>query len=34
MPTLNAKGFDEEDWEMLLEENPRRAFRIRNDQLQ
>ncbi|TXE02665.1 phosphotriesterase [Algoriphagus aquimarinus] len=26
MPALNAKGFDEDDWKMLLEENPKRAF--------
>lgn len=34
MPVLNAKAFDEKDWEMLLEENPKRAFGISNDQLQ
>lgn len=26
MPALNAKGFTATDWEMLLEENPKRAF--------
>lgn len=26
MPELNAKGFDEADWDLLLKENPRRAF--------
>ena len=26
MPALNAKGFDEADWKLLLEENPKRAF--------
>jgi len=34
MPTLNAKGFDESDWQMLLEENPKRAFGISNGQIQ
>ncbi|MEP0712161.1 phosphotriesterase [Algoriphagus sp.] len=32
MPSLNAKGFGESDWKMLLEENPRSAFGIRNGQ--
>ncbi|SFT87714.1 phosphotriesterase-related protein [Algoriphagus locisalis] len=27
MPALNSKGFQEADWKMLLEENPKRAFR-------
>ncbi|MBN3583692.1 phosphotriesterase [Algoriphagus aestuarii] len=26
MPALNAKGFEEADWKLLLEENPKRAF--------
>ena len=26
MPALNDKGFDEADWKLLLEENPKRAF--------
>ena len=26
MPELNAKGFDEADWDLLLKENPKRAF--------
>ncbi|MBN7815595.1 phosphotriesterase family protein [Algoriphagus pacificus] len=26
MPALNDKGFDEADWRLLLEENPKRAF--------
>ncbi|MEN2283200.1 phosphotriesterase [Algoriphagus sp. SE2] len=26
MPALNAKGFDEADWNLLLKENPKRAF--------
>ncbi|REG91584.1 phosphotriesterase-related protein [Algoriphagus antarcticus] len=30
MPALNSKGFEEADWEMLLEENPVRAFGISN----
>jgi len=34
MPALNAKGFDEVDWKLLLEENPKRAFGNVNDQFQ
>ena len=26
MPTLNAKGFEESDWKLLLVENPKQAF--------
>jgi len=26
MPALNAKGFEDSDWQMLLEESPKRAF--------
>ncbi|UZD22744.1 phosphotriesterase [Algoriphagus halophytocola] len=26
MPALNEKGFEQTDWEMLLEENPKQAF--------
>ncbi|WP_339878144.1 phosphotriesterase [uncultured Algoriphagus sp.] len=26
MPALNVKGFEEADWKLLLEENPKRAF--------
>lgn len=32
MPTLNAQGFDESDWDLLLVGNPKRAFR--NEQIQ
>lgn len=32
MPALNAKGFEEADWKMLLEENPKRAFGTENDE--
>lgn len=30
IPVLNAKGFEEADWKMLLEENPKRAFGLSN----
>lgn len=32
MPALNAKGFEEADWKLLLEENPKRAFGMNWDQ--
>jgi phosphotriesterase-related protein len=28
IPKLNAKGFSEKDWEMLLHDNPKRAFAL------
>jgi phosphotriesterase-related protein len=34
MPALNAKGFDESDWKLLLVENPKKAFGISNGQIQ
>ncbi|PZX55637.1 phosphotriesterase family protein [Algoriphagus chordae] len=30
IPDLNDKGYDEDDWKLLLEENPKRAFGLRN----
>lgn len=30
IPALNAKGFTKEDWKMLLIENPKRAFGLKN----
>lgn len=29
MPALNDKGFDQADWKLLLEENPKKAFSIK-----
>jgi phosphotriesterase-related protein len=34
MPALNAKGFEESDWKILLVENPKSAFGNKNDQIQ